>query len=190
MRARLAVVTLVSAWLCGCAGWPVAAPCPPVLPPQPVTGWSGSMAGAEIIELTRADGTRHQMLVVSDRSPRRLMLRGFNLIGLELFRLEYTDGQPDVEWLGDATPGLDARVLVSDYQFVHWPASSLAARLDGKRWRLDQGDARRTLYCRDQRVTELHHEPDGVVRLFNVQLDYRLEIRPVSAAVDARHDAH
>ncbi|MCK5860563.1 DUF3261 domain-containing protein [Abyssibacter sp.] len=190
MRRRSIGASLLAAlWLTGCAGLPRPAPCPPILPPQPVAGWSGAQSQAEVITLLGPDGHRRQLLVVGERSPQLLRLRGFNLIGLELFRLDHHEGSPEIVWLTGEAPALDARVLVSDYQLVHWPADSLAGRLDKGRWRLDHDTRSRRLYCRDMLIAEVQFAADGSARLFNHQLGYTLEIRPVPASAEPIPDA-
>lgn len=181
MTQRWLLLLLVACWLPACTRWLGAPPCTPILPPRPVAAWPVTQAWAELIRLQPQGGDERRLVAVVNRDPARLELRGLSPLGLDWFRLEYEAGAPEVEWLGGPPAEVDARVLVGDFQLVHWPVERLQAQLPRGRWSLSERDGLRTLSCGNQLVATVEYLADGGWRLFNPGLGYTLVGQPLGA---------
>lgn len=181
MMQRWMLPLLVACVLPACTRWLGVPPCTPILPPQPVVGWPVAKDWAELVRLQPQGGDERRLVAVVSRDPERLQLRGLSPLGLDWFRLEYEAGEPVVEWIGGPPADFDARVLVGDFQLVHWPVERLQAQLPRGRWSLTERNGLRTLSCGNQLVATVEYLADGGWRLFNPGLGYTLVGQPLGA---------
>jgi hypothetical protein len=143
--------------------------------------------GAEIQvrqQLVMARGEKSRSLQVAIRvDAERLTLIGLSDLGQRLFTLDSDGRQAELTSRIPDLQGLDPDWILTDLQLAYWPLPPLRAALP-EGLRLEQRAALRTLW-RDRRllwlaVNEFGETWQGEVVVYNLQLGYRLDIRPLT----------
>jgi hypothetical protein len=132
-----------------------------------------------------------QLLVAVRRNAESLQLQALNPLGLELFRLNWGNGQLSSAGLPTVLESFDMAVLIADFQLVHWPLPLLQDAWRDSAWQVEQIGELRRLSCAGIAVSEVRYPPADksatAIVLSNLLAGYTLEIlnldpQPASAA--------
>jgi len=180
---RLIHLLAIALALAGCAGAPTKPPVP-VAAATPVLRLSPASLGHELSvqqQLEFVTGDRHQVvdaLLEVDATEIRLALLA---AGQTALRLRW-DGNALQEtrapWL---PPALSSERVLSDLQWVQWPAEAIRATLPAG-WSLREDKVSRQLLQADEVVLDIRFPSPGVAELDQRREHYQLRIRSLPDA--------
>ncbi len=159
--------------------------------PLPTALWPQSLQSLQ--QLRKAP--QGPVLAAVRRDEQSLSMQVLDPLGVELFRLDWRDGRLNSSGPGSRLEGFDMRVLVADFQLVHWPLPVLQHAWHESAWRVQQNGSLRQLSCAGVAVSEVRYpqgdDPSAAIVLSNHLAGYTLEIlkldpRPPSPA--AHHE--
>ncbi len=124
----------------------------------------------------------HQLLGVIELTPFKTAMVVFTPEGVKLFSIVQEVDDLVIEKHPVLPEIVDPRQILADAQLVNWPIDTLRAALSSP-WRVEQNEAVRRLWWRDEVVTEAVYRHSvhkwQTVELISPRAGYRLMVRAV-----------
>ena len=167
-----------------CASWRFQAQdCAAHPPPVASALWNEPFNRVQQLRFRGAQ--QRELLMVVRRDAQGLQMQALSPFGVELFQLHWQGQSLDSQSLPAAIQDIDLRLLIADFQLVHWPLERLQATWQGSAWQLQQDASVRRLSCAGVAVSEVRYPgaeaPLDPIILSNHLAGYTLEILNLDA---------